>query len=331
MFCAAQVRGELNRALQEPTDDWDDLVAPRDLALVSGFQQALELVVGEHGLTREQLVPLFDGAKPLAREEQRVFRGMQLEWDGHGGSRWRRLLLITSSINNERWDATDLRSGALKLDEGFDPDLFLFEDVPEKDVQDAPRQLQRIVDHVRAVTALEVRLGIRAGAAWVLRRYATRCRHLRLPELTALLNTPRAVRKREHLLTQDAALFLFDQGFHAVPLEVRAGPNRYDMLAEPNLVDDPLLVEAKLFDSRRPALSALVEGVKQILSYISGCRSEVVRLPQPVLLIFRLGGPRPLAPRASRSRRNHDRGCHRRSGASYREWSSGSSVSADHR
>jgi hypothetical protein len=134
------------------------------------------------------------------------------------------------------------------------------------------------------VTDFHARLGRRATISSVLQRYARRCRRLRLQELTALLKGLRATDKRELVLTRDAALYLFDQGFEVL-IEQAMGSHRYDIIGE------PLLVEAKIYDGRRRGLAAVVEGLSQIHQYANDLADEGVH-GDPVLLVFRLGGPR---------------------------------------
>jgi hypothetical protein len=88
-------------------------------------------------------------------------------------------------------------------------------------------------------TDFQSRLGQQASTAWILERYARRCRRLRRSELTGMLAALRATDKRELALTRDAAVFLFDQGFEVLT-EQPAGTHRYDIIGE------PLLVEAKI-------------------------------------------------------------------------------------
>ena len=133
-------------------------------------------------------------------------------------------------------------------------------------------------------TEFQARLGQRASTAWILKRYARRCRRLRLRELTDMLGELGATDKRELALTRDAAVFLFDQGFEVL-IEQSMGSHRYDIIGE------PLLVEAKIYDGKRRGLAAVVEGLSQIHQYANDLADEGVHV-DPVLLLFRLGGPR---------------------------------------
>ena len=153
---------------------------------------------------------------------------------------------------------------------------------------------EKLKSSLRAVvTDLHARLGRRATISSVLQRYARRCRRLRLQELTALLKGLRAPDKRELVLTRDAALYLFDQGFEVL-IEQSMGSHRYDIIGE------PLLVEAKIYDDKRRVLAAVVEGLSQIHQYANDLADEGVH-GDPVLLVFRLGGPGPPRCRSTRS------------------------------
>ena len=129
-----------------------------------------------------------------------------------------------------------------------------------------------------------LRLGMRASIGWILQRYARRCRRLRLEELSNRHGGRQpGTKKRELALTRDAATFLFDQGFEVL-IEQAMGSHRYDIIGE------PLLIEAKIYDGKRRALAAVVEGLSQVHQYANTLANEG-RTADPVLLIFRLGGP----------------------------------------
>lgn len=143
-------------------------------------------------------------------------------------------------------------------------------------------------DRLRAVASdFHARLAGRATVAWVLKRYARRCRRLRLEEMVRLINDPKTKGKSELVLARDAAVFLFDQGFEVL-IEQPMGSHRYDIIGE------PLLVEAKIYDDNRPGLAAVADGLAQIHQYANDLADEGVHV-EPVLLVFRLGGPRATA------------------------------------
>jgi hypothetical protein len=130
-----------------------------------------------------------------------------------------------------------------------------------------------------------LRLGMRASVGWILQRYARRCRRLRLEELSNRHGGRQpSTKTRELDLARDAATFLFDQGFEVL-VEQAMGSHRYDIIGE------PLLVEAKIYDGKRRGLAAVVEGLSQIHQYANDLADEGVH-GDPVLLVFRLGGPR---------------------------------------
>lgn len=132
------------------------------------------------------------------------------------------------------------------------------------------------------VTDFHARLGHQATISSVLQRYARRCRWLRLREVRALLAQESSQHKKERVLTQDAAVFMFDQGFEVLT-EQPIGSHRYDIKC------DKILVEAKVYAAGRSALAALVQGLNQLHQYANDRAHEEGRL-DPVLLLFRLGG-----------------------------------------
>jgi hypothetical protein len=144
-------------------------------------------------------------------------------------------------------------------------------------------QNERNCDLAALNVDLQVRLGARASIAWVLERYACRCFCLRLSELQAKLGKLPSNKKKELVLAQDAALFLFDQGFEVVT-EQSMGSHRPDIIA------GPLLIEAKVYDGNRTGLTAVTDGLAQIHQYANG-QADRGKSLDPVLLVFRLGGP----------------------------------------
>lgn len=143
------------------------------------------------------------------------------------------------------------------------------------------------------VTDFHARLGRRATISSVLQRYARRCCRLRLREMTELLKNSRVKGNRELVLTRDAAVFVFDQGFDVL-VEQPVGIRRVDMIGMP-IYDRPLLVEAKIYDRKRPGLAAVADGLTQIHQYANDLADQGVHV-DPVLLVFRLGGPRATTP-----------------------------------
>jgi hypothetical protein len=134
-----------------------------------------------------------------------------------------------------------------------------------------------------------LRLGMRASVGGILQRYARRCCRLRLRQMTELLKNSRVKGNRELVLTRDAAIFVFDQGFEVL-VEQPVGIRRVDMIGMP-IYDRPLLVEAKIYDRKRPGLAAVADGLTQIHQYANDLADQGVHV-DPVLLVFRLGGPR---------------------------------------
>jgi hypothetical protein len=84
-------------------------------------------------------------------------------------------------------------------------------------------------------------------------------------------------------LAEEAALFMFDQGFEVLT-EQSLGQHRYD------IVGSALVVEAKIYDEgSSSAVKVVTAGLKQVHQYTCTLRGEGVAV-EPVLLLFRLGG-----------------------------------------
>jgi predicted secreted protein len=209
----------------------------------------------------------------------------------HAGSVWLRLRTVVDELN-PAWDSMDAYAidwGGDSLshtDAGHIRRLLYGRGSVENSDKAWFADYQAGRSHELRIIGLDfqVRLGLRASVTWILHRYAQRCRRLRLGEIHALLNEHAALRQKERLLARDAAVFLFDQGFEVIT-EQSMGSHRYDIIGE------PLLVEAKTYDGSRRGLVAVVDGLAQIHQYANTLADEGVQV-DPVLLVFRLGGPR---------------------------------------
>jgi hypothetical protein len=151
--------------------------------------------------------------------------------------------------------------------------------------------MARVASAATAVEGdLQARLGSRASLVWLVQRYARRSRWLRIAELqsVAARGGPSKLLKDERALTRDAAMYLFDQGLD-VAIEQTLGQSRYDIVA------NAVLVEGKICSERRLPLRAVVDGLRQLHSYAGPLAAEG-RAPEPVLLIFCMGGPSPDMP-----------------------------------
>jgi hypothetical protein len=124
------------------------------------------------------------------------------------------------------------------------------------------------------------RLGSRASTAWLVQRYAKRCRWLRLAELREIAE--KAGRERERALVRDAANYLFDQGLEVLT-ELAIGQVRYDV------VGTALLIEGKVCSEDKSALRAVADGLTQLSGYAAALTAEGLAL-EPVLLVYRIGG-----------------------------------------
>ena len=124
------------------------------------------------------------------------------------------------------------------------------------------------------------RLGSRASMAWLVQRYAKRCRWLRLAEIREIAE--KAGRDKERALVRDAASYLFDQGLEVLT-ELAIGQARYDV------VGTALLIEGKVCSEDKTALRAVADGLTQLSGYAAALTGEGLAL-EPVLLVYRISG-----------------------------------------
>jgi hypothetical protein len=124
------------------------------------------------------------------------------------------------------------------------------------------------------------RLGSRASMAWLVQRYAKRCRWLRLAEIREIAD--KAGREKERALVRDAANYFFDQGLEVLT-ELAIGQARYDV------VGTALLIEGKVCSENKSALRAVADGLTQLSGYAAALTGEGLAL-EPVLLVYRISG-----------------------------------------
>jgi hypothetical protein len=238
-----------------------------------------------------QLQKLKRDFQDLRRRRREIYQDELNMRRGHAGAIWQRLRSAVAGMN-PAWDSVESHwvDGTVGYPSGTDSGRIrrLLYGTGSVDAADKSWFSEYRIARNHELRTLnldfQVRLGSRASLGWVLQRYARRCRRLRLRELIALLKGLRATDRRELALTRDAALYLFDQGFEVL-IEQAMGSHRYDIIGE------PLLVEAKIYDGKRRGLAAVVEGLSQIHQYANDLADEGVH-GDPVLLVFRLGGPR---------------------------------------
>jgi hypothetical protein len=230
------------------------------------------------------LVDLLSEIRAMHNEMTQVRRAQSLIEQVHPATRWNDLESIVADVNPSVDSKEWLLAHAAQIAPYRAYYRFLFEPraVEPEDLAWLEAFKQQISADVRTVRAdLETRLGTRASFAWLLDRYARRCRWLRLRELQAALKGE--IRDKERFLTRDAATFLFDAGFDVLT-EQSLGQHRYDVIGK------ELIVEAKIYKEGRSSFKAVVEGLQQIHSYVTALSNEGLSL-EPILLVFRIDGP----------------------------------------
>jgi hypothetical protein len=293
-YSIPEFTAHLNGALAG--NPWSEIVEPHHEGFSRELQWACHLLTQvPGGPSKSDIAPFIERTGKLIRIERHTLRDLIVLFRNHPGARWNWLVRLSNAINASQGSWAAFEEVAVRFGDGVPPNAFIFEtdQVEQKHIEALRHLVVSMEEHVRAAaSAFELRLGLRASVVGVLARYATRTRRLRLRELRALLESEyRKTNERETMLTRDAALFLFDQGFEAVTAEQPAGQHRYDVLAGARGPDDLVLVEGKICDASKNAIKALVEGLRQIHGYVAALGSELPVPPEPVLLLYRLGGP----------------------------------------
>jgi hypothetical protein len=294
----------MNRSLGNLREaaDFAEMMQPEYLRIARELTHQLHRVLGwDDDDDAHPVRALYKRSMSLRVRERLHHREKLVAWLSDPGARWKWLRRMVSAINPDPLSPEDSGHLALWFDLRFDPRVFLFNDetLGHEDIEDetthdkviarAPEVLRAIADNVRAVaTAVDAKLGLRASVAWVLRRYAQRCRQFRLQEYRDRIDREKHL--KEPMLTLDAAAYLFDQGFEAVAVEVRSGPLRQDVVARIRAaIDPPLLVEGKVY--KKSPIKAVVDGLRQLHGYASALRSGEAPFAELVLVIYRLAGP----------------------------------------
>jgi hypothetical protein len=251
------------------------------------LQVVLRDVLPRRGVSADdpELSSLKSRERDLRTQIIRLRRGQFLLERVHPAARWLWVKQVATESNPEvdsvAWHLTDPRV-AIQPYKHYSHLLFGDGSVDSEDLLWLEGFRAEVVANTLAVQAeFQSLLGSRAGAAWLLRRYAKRSRCLRLKELRAGLKGAR--QEREEYLTRDVAMFLFDQGLDVLTEQSR-GQHRYDVLGR------SLLVEGKVQSKGRSALKAVTEGLKQLHGYQTDLIHEGLQL-DPVLVLFRVSGP----------------------------------------
>jgi hypothetical protein len=166
---------------------------------------------------------------------------------------------------------------------------------PNADALIGKFQVPRLANVVRnsahqVLDTIEAALDTATDRIELIQRFTTRSELFDRERLTDLVESDRATGRRETVLRDEFARFLFDEGL--VPLtEVRLATTRADVYAR--LGQHGLLVEAKQYASGSAvALQLLVQkGVVQVMDTAEQLPGEH-RVAEAVLLVFRRGGRR---------------------------------------
>lgn len=151
---------------------------------------------------------------------------------------------------------------------------------------------------------ISLKLRTRATAEWAIKKYVARTTIYRQREIIERINTyesicrkKRIVRRTEGLLVDDAAAFLFEEGFPVLTERVLAKGQRLDISAGDHAY--ALLIEAKIYRSPSAALNAISKGIIELHSYCSTIDSSFECPTENFLFLFRLEGTRIAPPSES--------------------------------
>ena len=177
-------------------------------------------------------------------------------------------------------DRNDRRFSRTTEDADWLRDIFHEKPNSEKKIKLVKRKAERIYESLRQELGA-VRL------QWqLLKNYQVRSHYYSRNYLKELATTESG--KSEEVLSNDLAIYLFDQGI-PVWYRVKRGNVEYDFVHPPGF-KNPLLMEVKVYKTNSDAKSYILSGFRQIHSYLSKWESES-NSSEGYYIVYRLGGP----------------------------------------
>jgi len=155
----------------------------------------------------------------------------------------------------------------------------------------------------RAYEGIRAAIGSHLMYSALLQRYKARCMWYDRQRVTGLVKRRKTTahpqpaliaarrperRKNEESLTRDLALFLFDNGISTL-YRVKRGVHEYDLVG--NQTENPIFVEAKVYEDSRQTRSRLITGFNQLAAYLNALEAANIPIREAYYVVYRLGGP----------------------------------------
>jgi len=134
---------------------------------------------------------------------------------------------------------------------------------------------------------LRVEIGLKLLPSQLIHRYKLRSQWYNKEYLWSLNGSDKKGKKKrtEHILTQDLAKYLFDQGI-TVFYRLKAGQHEFDLLED---AKSPIFVEVKICKDSG-SKNRLIQGIAELHAYLNNVKS-LRRIKNAYYVIFRLAGP----------------------------------------
>lgn len=146
---------------------------------------------------------------------------------------------------------------------------------PLPDISTCRIHLLRVYERIRAD------LGTHLAHYELIQRYKARCMVYDRERVTARANATEG--NQEDVLTQDLALYLFDNGVSTY-YRTMQGVHEYDLIAP------TIAVEAKIYRDNKQR-SYLKKGILQFHAYANSLETDTDKVRELYYVVFRLGGP----------------------------------------
>ena len=196
------------------------------------------------------------------------------------------LVHIASNVNPEprlhhSW--TEIPDEAIKsLIDDVEHEKIRIVEVTYQGVNDEDLLYQSKLYLRRAYEGLRAEIGSFLIHSQIVQRYKARCTWYDRQRLESLISANQG--NEEDALTQDLALYLFDNGISTL-YRVRRGVHEYDLIGEQT--KSRIFIEVKVYKESKD----LKKGIAQLHSYLNGLEADNLFTEEVYYIVYRLGGP----------------------------------------
>ncbi|MCK4234876.1 hypothetical protein KAX75_10640, partial [candidate division WOR-3 bacterium] len=158
-------------------------------------------------------------------------------------------------------------------------------DFSEERVREGIKNLKESITRIYEYLRMEI--GLTLLPTQLIHRYKLRSQWYNREYLWSLIDSFEKGKKAriEHILTQDVAKYLFDQGI-TVFYRFKAGQHEFDLLED---AKSPLFVEVKIYKDNG-SKHRLIQGIAELHAYLNNVKS-LRGIKNAYYVIFRLAGP----------------------------------------